>query len=713
MSLNEFYKLREDFIILGLTGKMQAGADKVVEILKSENLSENNKTFLDKFPDKYKVISQSESIKYRRINDFYNYEKNWKKFDIIEYKDVVLLFILKKCYKDNNNDFADAITNWINDLGTYKTFESPRFCSEKGIAKGSKEFIESSFNSFLKDELGKLKQDQKLTFNNDDFILSVKDNSIFFSTEYQEFAKSFFSKLDGFSIYLRHKLIHITSYCLRRFGSLEISRISKDARAPEKLKDIYKIAEVINAIIKHRRKETGGKAHIIIDRLKNSYEMNFFREKYSGYYTIAINRDEKSRKESIRSKINVEYTGDTEKIKQNFTLIEDLDKTEYLVSEFKEGKFEGFDIENCVQKADYHIWYDNELSSTDFYDRFKIDGKGNLLDNHQSENPKILERTNYYYVYQPLLIQVLKLTALIKQPALITPSYTERIMQIAFNAKLNSGCISRQVGAVVTSKNFSVKGIGWNEVANGQLPCSSRDIRDFESANKEDNHGFTLLELGESDYKYKDNKTFREKVLEDIKKIEPLDDNLQGRPCSFCFKSHHNAYEAKENQVHTRSLHAEENAMLQISKDGGQPLAGGNLFTTASTCELCAKKAYQLGIKNIFYIDVYPGISNDQILNNGYNIPNKFAYQGAIGRGFNKLYEPFMSQKDELYIRTKFKPTVSQKEQALQLQKIIGSKISERTAELKEFLNSIKEDSNIVDKIVDLMEKGLLNDSDS
>lgn len=705
MSLEKFYQLRENFIILGLTGKMQAGADKFVQILKSNQLSDDNKTFLNEFPDKYKIISQSESIKYRRIKDFYNYENNWKEFDVIEYKNVILLFILQQCYNDNDKDFAEEISKWITELGTYKTFETPRFCSEKDIAIGSTEFIGNYFKNFLINELGKLSSSQKIIFKEKDLKKELKDKSLFFSEEYQDFATAFFKKLDGFSIYLRHKLIHISSYCLRRFGSLSIIKIKKDETAPERLKDIYIIAEVINSIIKSQRLKSADKsAHIIIDRLKNSYEMNYFREKYSGYHTIAINREEESRIASIKNKINLLYDGDDFKSDKNYDLIEDLDKTEYLVSEFKTGKFEGFDIENCVQKADYHIWYDDKFSNINFYKDFKKEKSSVFYKN------QVIDRTNEYYIYQPFLIQVLKLTALIKQPGLITPSYIERIMQIAYNTKLNSGCISRQVGAVVTDKNFSVKGIGWNEVANGQLPCSSRDIRDFNESNDNKDNGFTVFELGNSNHTYKDGKNFKEKLTDDIEKVnQDIHNNLKGRPCSFCFKSHHNAYEAKDNQVHTRSLHAEENAMLQISKFGGQPLMGGNLFTTASTCELCAKKAYQLGIRNIFYIDVYPGISNDQILNNGTNIPNTFAFQGAIGRGFNKLYEPFMSQKDELYIRTNFKPTVSQKEQALQLQNIIGSKLTSNNEDLKTHLNTLKDDPLIIEKIVELMKKGLDN----
>src|SRR5690606_32453916 len=121
-------------------------------------------------------------------------------------------------------------------------------------------------------------------------------------------------------------------------------------------------------------------------------------------------------------------------------------------------------------------------------------------------------------------------------------------------------------------------------------------------------------------------KTFKEKVNETLKstygKESQYFNNLNGHNCPYCFKDFHNAFEGKDNQVHTRSLHAEENAMLQISKFGGQALKGGILFTTASPCELCSKKAFQLGIVKIFYIDPYPGISRQQILKAG-NDPKK------------------------------------------------------------------------------------------
>ena len=74
------------------------------------------------------------------------------------------------------------------------------------------------------------------------------------------------------------------------------------------------------------------------------------------------------------------------------------------------------------------------------------------------------------------------------------------------------------------------------------------------------------------------------------------------------------------------------------------------MFTTASPCELCAKKAYQLGMTKIFYIDPYPGISMDHILASGAEKqrPEMVLFTGAIGRAFHNLYTPIAPYKDEL-----------------------------------------------------------------
>lgn len=240
------------------------------------------------------------------------------------------------------------------------------------------------------------------------------------------------------------------------------------------------------------------------------------------------------------------------------------------------------------------------------------------------------------------------------------------------------GCISRQVGAAVTDEHFTIKSIGWNDVPQGQTPCNLRNAEDLIGGeiNQE-----IFSDFEKSGGEYDDEKTFLNKFSEEIKKSDLQ--ALNGKNCSFCFKSFHNAFEGEKNQVHTRSLHAEENAMLQITKYGGQALKGGNLFTTASPCELCSKKAFQLGIKNIYYIDPYPGIATKHTLKNGNDgkNPNLIMFQGAVGRAYHKLYEPFMAYKDEVSILTGINPKTSTETQIKTLfpNKTLQTKFIEKT----------------------------------
>lgn len=126
---------------------------------------------------------------------------------------------------------------------------------------------------------------------------------------------------------------------------------------------------------------------------------------------------------------------------------------------------------------------------------------------------------------------------------------------------------------------------------------------------------------------------------------------MKGLPLSYCLKTLQNNYEGEKNQVHTGSLHAEENAILQMAKYGGESLHQGIIYVTASPCELCCKKLYQIGVRKIIYIDEYPGISRQNIIQSGFHQPRLKQFQGAYGSTYFKLYQPFIAYKDELKLR--------------------------------------------------------------
>jgi len=357
----------------------------------------------------------------------------------------------------------------------------------------------------------------------------------------------------------------------------------------------FTLAERINSVITELRDQKSGeeKTFIVVDAIRSPLEAIYFQERYSSFYLIAISCEDKQRKQRLR---NLGYTDPA---------IKTIDEQEYLDTDIEdESSYVTQDIQACLQRSDLYV------------------------SNQDSEN-EVSE-------FKVLTNQLLKFVSLMKRPGLVTPTALERCMQIAYTAKLNSGCISRQVGAVITDENFSVQAIGWNDAPYGQVPCNLRSR-------------FDLIE-GRDQVAYSEYEKTETAFIEFIEKrnVHFIPILKTGRNVSYCFKSEYNSMTKKSNQVHTRSLHAEENAFLQISKYGGRGIKGGNLFTTASPCELCAKKAYQLGIQNIFYIDPYPGIAMKHILMGGAHNPKMVLFFGAIGRAFHRLYTPIVAYKDEL-----------------------------------------------------------------
>lgn len=386
------------------------------------------------------------------------------------------------------------------------------------------------------------------------------------------------------------------TYCLQEFGNRirnhgdinpdkEFSGIHMFALA-RRANDFIKAVQAVN-------KENNHPTFICLDAIRSPYEATYFQDRYSSFYLVAVSTDDNERIRRLGEKLSHEQ-------------IKALDSKEYPSKLKDESRFTNQDIGACLQLADIYLY-----------------------------NP--YESTNEKYFITELIV---KYITLMKHPGLITPTSVERCMQIAYNAKLNSGCLSRQVGAVITDSHYSVKAVGWNSVAEGQVPCNLRNAENY-LINK-DKSSFSTYEL--------ENQEFIDHMHKEYKRKIGLS-SLKGRLCSYCFKDEYEQITLQKNQVHTRSLHAEENAFLQIVKYGGEGIQGGKLFTSASSCVLCSKKAFQLGIKDIFYIDPYPDIATSHILSFGKDktkCPKCHLFYGAIGRAYTCLYTQRIAIKDEL-----------------------------------------------------------------
>lgn len=368
---------------------------------------------------------------------------------------------------------------------------------------------------------------------------------------------------------------------------------------------------IVRAIecIRECDKPSNTKTRIVIDAIRNPLELIYLRDRYSPLYAIAITAMEDDRASRL---LNAGYT------KQE---IQSIDDREYPKKHDPYASYKALvtqDIQSCLQKADIFI-----------------------------SNPgrNDASKSSTRHSTGRLYAQLIRYYALALHPGLVTPSQDERCMQVAFIAKANSGCISRQVGAAVTDEHYAVKAIGWNDVPRGQIPCSLRNVDDLLTAS--DEVTYSTFE--------RENDEFRSFVAQEYANRSNL--KQDGLQCTYCFKDAvNNSYFKKDNrkstnQVHTRSLHAEENAFLLLANSTS--VRSGKLYTTASPCELCSKKAFQLGIQDVIYIDPYPGISESHVLGNGDPKirPQLRLFGGAVGKAYHRLYEPMIPVKDELMAR--------------------------------------------------------------
>ena len=391
--------------------------------------------------------------------------------------------------------------------------------------------------------------------------------------------------LDGIEDGLYIKVYQLAANSIRKSGSAY-----KEGFDPD---NIFSLARRMNFFIKSLRakqKENGGNLFVCIDSLRNSFEVAFFRERYASFYLMALSVEEDERYRRLRAKH-----------KYADSKIEEIDRKESPKSLKGEDFYISQNVPKCIEMADIHI--KNKREDAGLFGLKK---------------------------------QLVRYLSLMMHPGLVQPTGIERCMQMALNAKLNSGCISRQVGAVVTDQNYSVKAIGWNDAPEGQPRCSVRNVANLISYH--DKSAYSEYELTNEAFRKKIEQTYTESSLQIVQDA--------GWPQSYCFKDIQNCKDEEKNQVHTRALHAEENAFLQISKYGGQPILGGILFTTSSPCELCAKKAYQLGIRNVYYLDPYPGISGSHVFGVGDARPEMALFTGAVGRGYQQLFDPIMPYKE-------------------------------------------------------------------
>lgn len=679
LPIESFYRSRDEFTIIGLTGLSGSGCStlasimsdprffeyekevrkpeqlKVDGVLREENLVNTNQYHVPPL-ESAAIKSCTQLIFKRKYTICFNFlSQNYHAYKIIKYTHVLWLYVLlsiknaciEKQQALDKATLIDFIAAILKDK--FALSHNPKQDSEYKEKYqnliDSIDFVNMLSNSRidwdgLVANLHALKKD----YLNEELLVSESKAELakwFFDTEgsFVRFVQIISDQLARKDYYCLCFFYHRLARVIRKTGNPQDKSSAVHAKRDIDNSHVFDVVKLINTIIKGLRKNDKGDdgivsknpVRIVIDSLRNSLEATYLKERYNAFYFIAVHCDD-GRSMFLKKKIKhiVDTSGSLskEELKDRINCIYnhvfDLTQIEVGNKDFENGDFSSPNVGQCISDAEIHIV--NTLRQN-------------------------LEYPEFYSMSE----QWLKYASLILHPGLVTPSSEERCMVVAYTAKFNSGCLSRQVGAVITNQDHSIRTIGWNDVPYGQVPCALREIDDHSRNTDEIRSYYTYMysEFERNSGPIYAGSSFLKRINKDYMDSKSLCDNLKGLPYSYCFKTLHNRYEGKENQVHTRSLHAEENAMLQMAKYGGQPLKNGIIYVTASPCELCCKKLYQIGVRKIVYIDPYPGISRQNIIRNGFKRPALKLFQGAYGPTYFKLYQPFMSYKDELSIRLK------------------------------------------------------------
>lgn len=565
--VKSIYDQQQNFVLIGLTGRIGAGCSTVAGILHSKTF-ENIDTYVPDASDE------------REQNILNNYLSGcWKEgFTLLRVSDIILHHLIISEPEIKN------LTHLLKRITAQPSAQQPKKSDNNETPNDDK------LNQFENEY--KTVHDQALKVR---FALSTnsstnKETEGTSLVSYLKKLADIRQKIEGEMTKKNLSLIleHVANI-MRKHGMSydEVVKAKENATTTHcRVAPSYLAQQVdlfISAIRKSNEKPI---TRIVLDSLRNPYEIRYFQCKYSSFYLISIHMDAELRRKKLKQPT--------------------VDALHSLEHESKECSFadsyQKVNISKCIELSDIYI--------------------------SNTGNKNFLAR------------QLLRYVALILHPGLVPPTPIERCMQIAHSAKASSGCLSRQVGAAVTYEDFSICSVGWNTTPDGQVPCNLRNLKSLIEGS--DDFAFSHYEKNNQEFCGMSQALMAEYERKGAKEA------LKGLPLSYCFKDLHNNITKKGNQVHTRSIHAEEHAFLNLAKYGTPGIQGGKLFTTASCCELCAKKAYHLGIREIYYIDVYPGISEQHILDCGVKRPKMIHFFGASGVAFTKIYTPILPYKDEL-----------------------------------------------------------------
>ncbi|MDY6931778.1 MAG: deaminase [Halobacteriota archaeon] len=435
-----------------------------------------------------------------------------------------------------------------------------------------------------------------------------------------------FKKIRDFKRYLREEKPKIYRDLLQDFGDnlrrtgnpYDYSELDLgEERQKEKLKNNKDILSknILNIVNVYNKSGEEKYNFFVVECLRNPCEVIYLRRKIPDFFLISLYADENTRKDRLRAMDSDKDFKDQDDRDSG----KGLDSIEELYKQ---------NVSECVRISDIAI---------------------------NNESGK-----------EELKIKTLRYLALILEKGCTKPTKDEVCMNLAYTASMRSNCISNEVGAVITDDSGYILGVGWNDVGEGQISCGLRSIDDLRRDNFKNYIEILKTQKDEKDAEDIINQIYKNIGIEEeterndvryfcfkdemARKIE--EETLEGKEysndCEENIRKISKKFrkEIKNLQQHCKSLHAEDNAIIQSSKIGGVGLKGGTIYVNLFPCEVCAKKICQVGIKRLVFVEPYRGYSKDLFLNDGIKKIEIKHFEGVMPYSYIRLFKPDRHLKD-------------------------------------------------------------------
>lgn len=218
-------------------------------------------------------------------------------------------------------------------------------------------------------------------------------------------------------------------------------------------------------------------------------------------------------------------------------------------------------------------------------------------------------RSDFFLDSNDVESAIKRFVRLVFQDPFITPTVDEYMMFIAKATSLRSCDLSRQVGAVISSKSGAIISTGCNEVPypKGGFYYEGRSGEIGDNRDKEEGHDPNFNEVKRSISEFISVLKGTDSFNEDVNVENLAYELLNGK-----YKDEMSEARLRNLIEFSRVVHAEMHAITQAA-ELGRSVKGSTLYCTTYPCHLCARHIISAGIDEVVYVEPYPKSMTDEL----------------------------------------------------------------------------------------------------